>query len=145
MKIKQSPRQRAMALICVIIVVAAILIVAGTIVYMLIKLCKKILPPPGSGGTNNIVEVITFDNVNNFAEDGPITLPALTFPELAAPTGKTDEKPFGNGWLEIERTTNLVNWETILVITNPAYTFLLEDDTNPPPAAAFYRGKFVYP
>lgn len=141
MKITSS-RSNGLGMIALLILVAAILIIAGTIVYLLIQLCRRAFRHHDEG--TGLWEQVTPANAANYA-DGFIQLPQLSFPELAAPQGKTEERPFGEGWMEIERSTNMVNWETILVITNPAYTFLLEDDTNPPPDKAFYRGKFVYP
>lgn len=151
MKIKrQSLRQRGLALIAVIILVGAILVIAGSIIYMLYKLCKKCLPPPGDGGgTNNIVRVFDYESVNNFADGtSPIQLPALVFPKLAKPQGWTEENPFGWSWMELQRCTNINNpvWETIAKSTNAGHVLCMEnDDTNPPPDRAFYRGKFVYP
>ena len=135
-------RRNGLGMIALLILIAAILVIAGTIVYMLIQLCRRAFQKHDEG--TGLWEQVTPENVANYA-DGFIQLPQLSFPELAAPEGKTEERPFGASWMEIERSTNLVDWETILVITNPAYTFLLEDDTNPPPDKAFYRGKFVYP
>lgn len=134
-----------MALIALLILIAAVLIIAGTIVYMLWAVCKKVLPPPNNGGTNNITPVFTYDNVTSLYNDQPITLPNLQFPELPKPPGWTEANPFGLATMELQRSTNLIDWETICVSTNPGQVLSMDDDTNPPPDRAFYRGRFVIP
>ncbi len=141
MKIKPSLRQRGMALICVIILVGMVLIIAGSIIYMLFKLCQKCLPPKKDDNHNDLIEQTT----NAVTELAPIQMPMLVFPNLAKPPGWTQENPIGFARVELQRSTNLIDWEVIIVSTNPAYVPGMYDDTNPPPDKAFYRGNFVYP
>ncbi len=134
----------ALALVSAVIVLGCILIIGGIAVKILLNLCKRINPPvkqPGDPSTNAPTTSL-FPGVTT---EGVWQAPQLRFAPLAAPVGQTAANPFGNAHLEVERSTNLVDWETIAVISEPGEKSIMEYDTNPPPDRAFYRGKFVYP
>lgn len=143
MKLHPNHR-RGLALISAVIVLGCILIIGGIVVKVLLGLCKNLTQPPAptTPGTN-----ITSTATSGFAgitDPGVWKAPQLTFSPLPAPEGQTAANPFGNAHLEVERSTNLVDWETIAVFTNVPDVDLLSLDTNRAPAT-FYRGKFVYP
>jgi hypothetical protein len=131
------------------ILLAAIIIIAGVIIYVLYKLCKLIPDPNGGGGGTNHISQVDYPAdqmpMDMFEDGKPLVLPALTFPDMAKPEGATESNPFGFAHMELERSTNLIDWEVIMVSTNPAHILSWSDDTNMPPSQAFYRGKFVYP
>ncbi len=135
-------QQHALAMISAMIVLGCILIIGGIAVKILLNLCKRINPPvaqPGDPATN--APANTFAGI---VSEGVWQAPTLRFSPLPAPQGQTVAKPFGNAHLEVERSTNLVDWTTIAVFTNVPDVDLISLDTNRAPAT-FYRGKFVYP
>ncbi len=136
--------QHGLALVSAMIVLACILIIGGIAVKVLINLCKRINPPveqPGDNSTN----APTTSLFPGVAAEGVFQAPQLRFAPLLAPAGQTAANPFGNAHLEVERSTNLVDWECIAVFTNVPDVDLMSIDSNRPPDRAFYRGKFVYP
>lgn len=145
MRMNHLRRQSGLALVSAIIVMVCILIIGGIVVKLLLRLSERINPPaPPEGGTN-----VTATAASGFAgitAPGVWKAPQLQFPALPTPAGQTSAKPFGTARMEIERSTNLVDWETIAVVADPSGDVdIMSLDTNRPPARAFYRGKFVYP
>lgn len=126
MKIRPNNRA-ALGMIALLIFVAAVLIIAGSIVYMLCRLCQQIFPPSAPPQTNSYVMVMEMVVSNKDTVLPPIT---------AAPV-----LPWN---AELQRSTNLVDWEPILQC--PAgHVFDWCDDTNPPQPAAFYRMRYWQP
>ncbi len=135
--------QHGLALVSAVIVLACILIIGGIAVKVLLNLCKRINPPvaqPGDASTN-----APTTSVAGITTEGVWQAPQLRFAPLAAPEGQTAANPFGNAHLEVERSTNLVDWEVIAIFTNVPDVDLMSIDSNRPPDRAFYRGKFCYP
>lgn len=132
-------RNRGLAMIGLLILVGAILIIAGTIVYMLWRLCQRLLPPtPPPAGTNQV-------NYVEFTQSQPIVMPNFVFAPIESLPNATAERPLGDALLEVDRSTNMVDW-TPLIRTNADHGFnMFVDDTNPPAPAAFYRMKVIVP
>lgn len=128
---KFKPRRNsALALIGLLIFLAAVIIIAGAIIYLLIKLCRKVFPPPGSNA-DPVVEVIeTFP---------PIVLNLPSNPGLSQ--GFVQAVDATQWKAEVQRSTNLVDWQPILV-TNGDFQFGFDCDTNPPADRAFYRLRY---
>jgi len=143
MKLHYRRRQSGVSLVSAIIVMACIIIIGGIAVKVLLKLCDKLNPPapPPGQGTNAVAQVEGFAGITS---PGVWEAPTLKFAPLPAPAGQTAENPFGNAHLEVERSTNLVDWVTIAIFTNVPDVDLLSLETNRAPQA-FFRGKFVYP
>lgn len=123
MKIR-TQSNRALAAVGLLIFVSAVLVIAGTIIYMLLKLCRRCLPSePPPAGTNQVAYV-----------EEIIPMPALIveLPSFAAPSEMVE-------WMtELQRSTNLVDWQPILTVEG-IVPLSMNADTNPPPNAAFYR------
>lgn len=140
---KRTPsHNQALALLSAIIVLACVLIIGAIAVKILLKLARSINPPAPPPGTNAVARVTGFAGIT---APGVYEAPRFVFPPLEAPVGQTVENPFGTAHLEILRSTNLIDWEVIAILTNAVEADIMDYDTNPPPARAFYRGKFSYP
>ena len=139
MKVVIAMRNKAMAAIAVLLLFAAVVVVVGTLVYIFVRACRildrRINPPPD---TNQVAGVDQYGNINMpMFQFAPITTP---------PPGYTTQQPMGQLRYVIERSTNLVDWEDIIEVSDwTNYVFTIQDDTNQPPDRAFYRGKLVYP
>jgi len=146
MKIKRASSNRGLGLIALLLFIAAILVIGGVIVYVLIKICRRCFPnPPPNNGDGSSLVVDFYNPATTNVTDGAIGLPAFQFPELPAPPNATAANPLGDAVVYLERSTNLVNWETILGPTNISYQMCMCDDTNPPADRAFYRMLIQYP
>lgn len=129
MKIKLCPCNRAVALLVALLFAAAILVIGGALVYLLVRLCRQVLPdqPPSSTNQSSYVESVVLVVSN---ADTRIDLTTNQIPEMAI------------GWhAEVQRTTNMIDWEPILQ-TTVGHTISILDDTNPPPVWAGYRMHF---
>ena len=146
MKLTYSRRQSGLALVAAIILCVCVLIIGGIVVKVLIRLAERINPPtpPPDSGTN--LTVTATSGFAGITAPGVWQAPVLQFPALPAPSGQTASKPFGNARLDVERSTNLVDWEVIATVSEVTGDMdIMALDTNRPPDRAFYRGKFVYP
>ena len=145
MRLKHHRRQSGLALVSAVILCVCVLIIGGIVVKVLLRFCERINPPAPPGGGTNVTATAT-GGFAGITAPGVWESPQLQFPALPTPAGQTAAKPFGTARLEIERSTNLVDWETIAVVADPAGDVdIMSLDTNRPPDRAFYRGKFVYP
>jgi len=147
MKLTYSRRQSGLALVAAIILCVCVLIIGGIVVKVLIRLAERINPPapPPDSGTNLTVTA-TSSGFAGITAPGVWQAPVLQFPALPTPSGQTASKPFGNARLDVERSTNLVDWEVIATVNDiTGDVDIMALDTNRPPDRAFYRGKFVYP
>lgn len=109
-------------------------IVGGVVIYGLVKVCKKKFPPPPRPtGTNNIP-------TNGIPKDSITASGSLNFTSVAEADQWLSLIPAstGNAQIEVEWTTNFLDWQRL-----PAVTGSLEDfvviHSNPPAASCFYR------
>lgn len=128
MKIR-TRNHSGLAMIGLLLFIGAVLVIAGTLIYLLIKLCRRVLPPPNPGQTTNQMAYI---------EEEIADLPPLV---IQLPQSFVAPMSQGTVMAELQRTTNLIDWEPILV-TNGSYPLSFDADTNPPPDRAFYRLRY---
>lgn len=141
-KTKLASRKSALSLLGAMIILAALGIVVAIIMRFLISLCHHIAPldPPGGGGTNQIAQV------KGLNEAGILDLPEFVFPEMNVfASNLTASHGLQNALMLVQRSTNLVDWETVLTTNDTSHVFLWSDDTNPPPDRAFYRMEISFP
>ena len=138
-------RQSGMALAAAIILFVLFIIFIGTIAYVLWKAIHRLPtrnPDPDPAGLSTPAYQPSVDKLTADvqAEFGTTNVTALYLTGIEQ-TNLTVFLPFGTNAYDaqIERSTNLVNWETLgASLMGEAYI-----DTNPPPAQAFYRRLYL--
>ena len=139
MKIRIN-RQAGLSLLLGLFIAGGILLLGIGAAVVLSNTIDKVLPKgPPIYLTNTFGQVTMAQPV-----EVHYTEPPLVFPYVGAVIGGNESTHQPMATLEIERSTNLVHWETIAVL-GPTDAWSMRDDTNPPPHQAFYRGKWVLP
>ena len=127
MKLTRIKKHGAILLALIVLVIAVIVI--GLAVYAIYKALSKWNPRP-----------IQPDDVNQWVQNSTAEMEGTNLPisgELSDGTYFIQMTETNWPTVQVQRSTNLIDWETIAHLTQPELVSFV--DTNPPWPSAFYR------